>query len=65
MMDVHKTYCDNHMMMCVVNCYPKLIHCSISIVVKSLSCVQLLFDPIDCSPPDSSVHGISQARILE
>ena len=22
-------------------------------------------DPIDCSPPDSSVHGISQARILE
>ena len=24
-----------------------------------------LFDPVDCSPPDSSVHGISQARILE
>ena len=22
-------------------------------------------DPMDCSPPDSSVHGISQARILE
>ena len=22
-------------------------------------------DPIDCSPPDSSVHGILQARILE
>ena len=22
-------------------------------------------DPIDCSPPDSSVHGIFQARILE
>ena len=22
-------------------------------------------DPIDCSPPGSSVHGISQARILE
>ena len=31
-------------------------------------CVQLcstLWDPIDCSPPGSSVHGISQARILE
>ena len=23
------------------------------------------FEPIDCSPPRSSVHGISQARILE
>ena len=22
-------------------------------------------EPMDCSPPDSSVHGISQARILE
>ena len=22
-------------------------------------------DPMDCSPTDSSVHGISQARILE
>ena len=24
-----------------------------------------LCDPVDCSPPDSSVHGILQARILE
>ena len=24
-----------------------------------------LCDPLDCSPPGSSVHGISQARILE
>ena len=24
-----------------------------------------LFDPTDCSPPGSSVHGIPQARILE
>ena len=28
------------------------------------SCLTL-WDPIDCSPPGSSVHGISQARILE
>ena len=31
-------------------------------------CVQLcltLHDPMDCRPPDSSVHGIFQARILE
>ena len=26
---------------------------------------QTLCDPMDCSPPDSSVHGILQARILE
>ena len=24
----------------------------------------ILFDPMDCSPPGSSVQGISQARIL-
>ena len=24
-----------------------------------------LCDPLDCSPPDSSIHGIFQARILE
>ena len=26
---------------------------------------QTLCDPVDCSPPGSSVHGILQARILE
>ena len=24
-----------------------------------------LCDPVDCNPPGSSIHGISQARILE
>ena len=28
------------------------------------SCV-ILIDPMDCSPPGSSIHGIFQARILE
>ena len=32
--------------------------------VKSLSRVRLC-DPVDCSPPGSSVHGILQARVLE
>ena len=32
---------------------------------KSLSCVQFFGNPMDCSPPGSSLHGISQARILE
>ena len=30
-----------------------------------LSCVSLFCDPMDYSPPGSSVHGIPQARILE
>ena len=28
------------------------------------SCL-ILSDPMDCSPPGSSVHGILQARVLE
>ena len=32
--------------------------------VKVKSCLTLC-DPVDCSPPGSSVHGILQARILE
>ena len=28
------------------------------------SCLTLC-DPVDCSPPDSSIHGILKARILE
>ena len=35
------------------------------VVVYSLSCVRLFCDPMDCSPPESFVHGIFQARILE
>ena len=33
--------------------------------VKSLSHVWLFCDPMDCSPPGSSAHGILQARLLE
>ena len=32
---------------------------------QSLSRVQLFHDPMDCSLPGSSVHGILQARILD
>ena len=49
--------------------------CRLGFVGESLKlCVRLcsvtqscltLCDPIDCSPPGSSVHGILQARILE
>ena len=33
--------------------------------VLSLQSCPTLRDPTDCSPPGSSVHGISQAKILE
>ena len=32
---------------------------------KSLQWCPTLCDPMDCSPPGSSIHGIFQARILE
>ena len=34
-------------------------------VLSHFSRIWLLCDPMDCSPPGSSVHGIHQARILE
>ena len=34
------------------------------LLCQSLSCIRLC-DPMDCSPPDSSVHGTLQARLLE
>ena len=43
---------------CVCVCVCFLLYCTV------LSCVWLC-DPMDCSPPGSSVHGILQARILE
>ena len=38
--------------------------CTCACCAQSLSCVQPC-NPMDCSPPGSSVHGIFQARILE
>ena len=32
---------------------------------QSLHSGLMLCDPVDCSPPGSSVHGILQARVLE
>ena len=34
-------------------------------ILQQLSHVWLFCDPMDCSPPGSSVHGTSHARILE
>ena len=38
--------------------------CAFHCCLVTKSCLTL-FNPIDCSTPGSSVHGISQARILE
>ena len=41
-------------------------HCLLQCVkVKSLQSCPTLKDPMDCSLPGSSVHGIFQARVLE
>ena len=37
----------------------------VHVFMLSLQLCPTLCDPIDCSPSSSSVHGISQARILE
>ena len=42
--------------------------CTASIVKRVCMCAQvcpILCDPMDCSPPDSSVHRIFQARALQ
>ena len=38
---------------------------STSMHAKLLQSCQILCDPMDCSPPGSSVHGIPQPRILQ
>ena len=46
----------------------QLLPCGFQMAVLVLHVCQsceTLCDPMDCSPPGSSVHGISQARILE
>ena len=43
--------------------YPQL--CLWLVRVLAVQSCPTLCDPVDCSPPSSSVHGILQARILE
>ena len=52
------------MCVCVCVCVCHLYHLSI-VCAQLLSRDWLFCDPMDCSPPGSSVHGIFQARILE
>ena len=42
-----------------------IVYWMLLFVVNLLSHIQLFCNPMDCSPPGFSVHGISQGRILE
>ena len=43
----------------------ELLFTAVCLCTKSLQLYLTLCDPKDCSPPGSSVHGISQVRVLE
>ena len=43
----------------------KQLHKGMCVHVKSLQLCPTLWNPMDYTPPGSSVHGILQARILE
>ena len=45
--------------------FPTLITIAAAAAAKSLQSCPTLCDPMDSSPPGSSVHRILQARILE
>ena len=42
-----------------------VFHLNADAAAKSLQLCPTLRDPMDCSPPGSSIHGIFQARVLE
>ena len=44
--------------------FKQIVCVRVCVLVDTQSCLTLC-DPMDCSPPGSSVHGIPQARILE
>ena len=56
-----------------INCTPHTVHyilMTLTLVLEVCCCLVTklcspLFHPMDCSLPGSSIHGISQARILE
>ena len=45
--------------------YSNIIAAAAAAAAKSLQSCPTLSDPMDCSPPGSSIHGSFQARVLE
>ena len=71
-MTSHLFYRANRLAFCarvVFACFPVCVCVCVCVWVhehaQSLSCILLICNLIDSTPPCSSVHGISQARILE
>ena len=66
-----ENYSHNILIKLYLHFFPKsiLVSCIIATITaataKSLQSCPTLCDPIDGSPPGSSVHGICQARVLE
>ena len=58
---IFQTYNSPPKMWCVCMC----VCVCVCVCVKSLQLCLTLCNPMDCSPPGSSVHGILQAKILE
>ena len=54
--------CHYHIFLFYIYVITPEYNCGVVLVAQSCPTV---FDPMDCSPPDSSVPGILQARILE
>ena len=54
-------------MLCYFHMYRKMVQLDIYVCIcaKLLQLCPTICDPMDHSPPGSSVHGILQARILE
>ena len=45
--------------------WSQLVHHCVCVCAMSLQSCPAVCDPVDCSPPGSSVHGVLQARVLE
>ena len=64
--DVHSSLCLSRTFgVLVVGIWGSYMQISICTRDKSLQSCLTLCDPMDCSPPGSSIHEILQARILE
>ena len=52
---------------CIMTCihHYNITQIAAAAAAKSLQSCPTLCDPIDSSPPGSSIHGIFQARVLE
>ena len=58
-----RTYCLTLIFFIMIKAFSEQLVC-VYVCLVAQSCLTLC-DPLDCSPPSPSVHGIFQARVLE